>query len=346
MRLEFAMILVALISILSLAANGEEQYGTGLSLSSDYGTVSLYFTNGGLVDVAKIEGNEEYKAFMLDERDTQDPTPIATAIHCPLPKRLCRYWPIKRWSSSKIPNPLTPMLSALVHAVETTLETDIRSAMISAHGLQGLGTACTHIQSALIGMDIQSWNSPWRVIRHVMSAPHLEGPCNDPDDPGDDLSRRQHILVIKYTRSLMTAVIWGEECRDYWRVSRVNSPESGHDNIAACKDSAEDSESCNAVLQAAFGKLVERSLSHTRKPGLGAVLVFGENADDENLLHVLRKALKDDFVTGASNKVVKVQDFSPDLAFAGSRVAAMFELRQKDWIRKLIEEENSRHDEL
>ena len=144
----------------------------------------------------------------------------------------------------------------------------------------------------------------------------------------------------------MTAVIWGEECGDYWRVSRVRSPETGHDNIVACRDSAEDSESCNAVLRDAFDRLVKKSRSPTRKPGLGAVLVFGENADDENLLYVLRKVLKDKFASGASNKVVNVQDFSPDLAFAGSRAAAMFELRQKDWMRKLTEEENARHEEL
>lgn len=76
------------------------------------------------------------------------------------------------------------------------------------------------------------------------------------------------------------------------------------------------------------------------------MLVFGENADDENLLYVLRKVLKDSFASGASNRVVKLQDFSPDLPFAGSRAAAMFELRQKDWIRKLIEGESARHEEL
>lgn len=102
------------------------------------------------------------------------------------------------------------MLRALVHTAEATLKTDIRSAMITAHGLRELGTAYTHIKHTLVEMDIQSWDSPWRVIRHLMSALHLEGPFNDPDDPYDDLSRPQHILAIEYTRRLMTAVIWGE----------------------------------------------------------------------------------------------------------------------------------------
>ena len=44
--------------------------------------------------------------------------------------------------------------------------------------------------------------------------------------------------------------------------------------------------------------------------------------------------------------VVEFKDFSSDLAFAGSRAAAMFELRQKEWMRKLIEEASARHGEL
>lgn len=138
----------------------------------------------------------------------------------------------------------------------------------------------------------------------------------------------------------------GEECRDYWRVSRVSSPRSGRYNMVACRENAEYSESCNAVLQAAFGKLVKRSLSRTRKPGLGAVLVFGEHADDENLLFVLRKYLKDNFAKAASINIVDVQDFSPDIAFAGSRAAAMFELQAKDHMRKLTEEESACNDEF
>lgn len=238
------------------------------------------------------------------------------------------------------------MLQALVHAAGDALDTDIRSAMITAHSLQELGTAHTHIQTTLAEMEVWNWYSPRRVVRHLVSALRLEGPCNNPDDPYDEIGRPQHILAIEYTRSLMTAVIWGEECEDYWKVSRVSAPESGHDKMAACRENAEDSESCNAVLQAAFGRLVKRSLSRTRKPGLGVVLVFGEHADDENLLFVLRKYLKDNFANAASINIVDVQDFSPDLAFAGSRAAAMFELQAKDHMRKLTEEESARHDEL
>jgi hypothetical protein len=283
---------------------------------------------------------------MLDEQQTTpNPTLYTTARPGFFPGPFYRYWPFHR-IHPEIPNPLAPMLKTLVHAAETTLETNIRSAMVSAHSLEDLGTASAHVQNTLGAMGIESWYGPRRTIRHLMSALQLEGPCNDPEDLENDISRPQHILAIEYTRQSMAAVMWGEECGDYWRLSRVSSCEYGHNAVTACRNDNGDVEQCNAKLQAAFRKLVRTATNRAESPALGVVLLFGENADDENFASVLRKALDDNFSNGASISPVNMQDFSPDLAFAGSRAMVMFELRHKKWQRELAEEGRNEHGEL
>ena len=105
-------------------------------------------------------------------------------------------------------------------------ETDICSAMISAHDIQELGAACTHTYSP--------HSSIWTFeIGAALGGPYATL-CLQCNSKGlvtirttltMTLSRPQHILAIEYKRSLMTAVVWGEECRDYWTVSgRVSLP--------------------------------------------------------------------------------------------------------------------------
>jgi len=76
------------------------------------------------------------------------------------------------------------------------------------------------------------------------------------------------------------------------------------------------------------------------------VLVFGDKADDENLISVLRQVLRENFANGAYITPVRLQNFSPDLAFAGSRAMAIFEMQQKEIQRQLAREGKSEHGEL
>jgi hypothetical protein len=61
----------------------------------------------------------------------------------------------------------------------------------------------------------------------------------------------------------------------------MSSIECGHDNMMAYRNSAEDDESCDTVLQAAFRKLAKESSIRTKEEGIGVVLVFGEKVDDK-----------------------------------------------------------------
>ena len=239
------------------------------------------------------------------------------------------------------------MLKALLTAAEAALETRLRSAMVSAHDLEDLQTASAHVQIALDGMGVASWSGPQLVVRHLMSALRLEGSCNGPDNHENDVSRPQHILAVEYTRKSMSAVMWGEECGDYWRPSRVSSSDHGHDAIAACRsNNNEDSDHCNVDLRAALRSLIRAATNQAKSPALGTVLVFGDKADDENLISVLRQVLRENFANGAYITPVRLQNFSPDLAFAGSRAMAMFEMQQKEIQRQLAREGKSEHGEL
>ena len=218
--------------------------------------------------------------------------------------------------------------------------------MISAHGLEDLDSAHAHVQAPFGEMGVESWFGPGRVVHYLMSALQLEGPCGDPDDFGDALGRPQHILAIEYTRKAMTAVMWGEECADYWWLSSFSSGDYGHDAITACKSNNEDMNQCDVNLQVALRKLVRAAIKRAMSPSLGVVLVFREKADDEDFLLVLRQSLEDNFANRASIVPARVGDFSPDLAFAGSRAMAMFELEHREWRRDLAKEGRSDHGEF
>ena len=55
---------------------------------------------------------------------------------------------------------------------------------------------------------------------------------------------------------------------------------------------------------------------------IGPTLVFGECADDDAMLNMLRKVLEEQFPDGGSADLSRVQSLSSDPAFAGSRSMA------------------------
>ncbi|KAI5362521.1 hypothetical protein Slin14017_G077580 [Septoria linicola] len=61
-------LLSALLNLSSALSN--DTFGLGISLASGYGTVSATFDHGSYIDIAKIEGGERYKAYMLDHFDS------------------------------------------------------------------------------------------------------------------------------------------------------------------------------------------------------------------------------------------------------------------------------------
>lgn len=92
--------------------------------------MSAFLPNRSYIDIAKVEGDATYKAYMLGLRG--EPIKIVSPSYCPFSKRICQYWPLK---SVQTQNPLAPMLKALVATTESALEMNIKSVAVSAYGL-------------------------------------------------------------------------------------------------------------------------------------------------------------------------------------------------------------------
>lgn len=289
-----------------------------------------------------------YKTYMLDQEKKFTKTTITTARYCPLPKQLCQHWLFQK-TSIQDRNHLTPLLKALFTAAEAALETDIHSAVVAAYAMGDRYSGQQYLKSASDELGVMTNGRIFRAIEELVPALHLEGKCENPDLYSDDPEYRvegKRFLTIEYTRSSMTATIYYQECDYYEMLSRVRSSEFGFDAVEACRSAAEANGSCNADLQAALRKMVKESSTSGRRHKLDALLVFGEKALDGNFAAILRKVLDNSFSNGASISPVSMQDFSPDLAFAGSRAMAMFELRHKEWQRELAEEGRNEHGEL
>jgi len=310
--------------------------------------VSAYSANGSFIDIAKVEGGEMYKAFMLDPEQKFTKTTTSTASYCPLPKQLCQHWPFQSISVQDR-NPLAPMLKALFTAAEATLETNVRSTVVAAYAMGDRDTGQAHLNSASSELGVSTYGRIFRAVEQLVPALNLEGECHNPDlYPGDPEYRVEEklFLTIEYTRTSMTAAILFQEC-DYFEIlARIRAKDVGYDAMEACRNAAGDNESCDAMLQNALRKMVRDSSTSGRKQQLGAVLVFGDKALDGNFATALRKALDDNFSNGASITPASMHDFSPDLAFAGSRAMAMFELENKEWRRELTEEDKVQLGEL
>jgi hypothetical protein len=228
--------LITASTLLGLAGalHSEDTYGTGISLSSDYGygstivslgyiswskdcrTVNVYSRNGSFIDVAEIEGGEAYKACMRGFRQTLSSTSITNPRYCPFSQQLCKYWPLQTINIIA-QNPLAPMLKALLSAAEATLETKVYSAMVATHTIDSVDAVNTHMRSAFDEMSTTGYGRHFRVVDSLVPALRLEGVCNDtlyPSDP-ERYVVKQTFLGIEYTRGSLNAAMFYQECGDY-----------------------------------------------------------------------------------------------------------------------------------
>lgn len=241
------------------------------------------------------------------------------------------------------------MLKALVASAEAALETKIHSIAVAAYDFATIDT--TNALSTLHDMGIHDSN-----IRHVgRFIPHALGIQGICVEGGYELI--QHFLSVEYTRASMTAFLWEESCGDISALSRVSSARLGHDAMQACRSTSQNATGCHNELKAAFRQLCkdtseltacDEDMNTEGQWVLDAVLVFGEQARDESLINVLREALGEWFyyyVDDEPDGLSRIEDLSPDPAFAGSRAMAIAEWRGKEYRRDQTEQ-GLPHDEI
>jgi hypothetical protein len=284
--------------------------------------VSAVLPNGSYIDIAKVEGNATYKAYMLGLRE--EPINIVSPKYCPFSQDVCQYWPFKGVQTQ---NALAPILKALVATAESALETTINSVAVSAYDLGAIDyeSAKNDVQTALSEVNFDGYNRLDHVARQLAPALGFQGNCSDPyilpEDPLCHRDPEQILFTIEYTRDSLTAGLWKEECGVMSMTNRLNSIELGHDAMQACKRTATDQRTCDDAFKSALRKLSEDA-SRDEHERIGPVLVFGERADEDAMLKSLREVLGKQFPNGDSVDLTSVRGFSPDPAFAGSRAMA------------------------
>lgn len=83
-----------------------------------------------------------------------------------------------------------------------------------------------------------------------------------------------------------------------------------------------------------------RDSSRDRHEEIGPVLIYGECADDNDMLTTLRQVLTEQLPNGHSGDLSRVRNVSPDPAFAGSRsmARAMWEAHGSEYERHCVME--------
>jgi hypothetical protein len=284
--------------------------------------VSAFLPNGSYIDIAKVEGNATYKAYMLGLRE--EPINIVSPRYCPFSQQACQYWPFK---SVQKQNPLAPILKTLVATAESALETTINFVAVSAYDLGAIDyeSAKDDVQTALSEVNVDGYNRLDHVARQLAPALGIQGNCSGPyilpEDPLYHHDLEQILLTIEYTRGSLTAGLWREECGVMEMTNRLNPIELGHNAMQTCKRTATDKTACDETFKSAL-RSASKDSSRDEREEIGSVLVFGENADDDAMLVMLREILGEQFSAGESVDLSRVPNFSPDPAFAGSRSMA------------------------
>jgi hypothetical protein len=304
--------------------------------------VSAFLPNGSSIDIAKVEGDATYKAYMLGSRE--EPTKTVSAKWCPFSQRICQHWPFK---SIQTPNALAPILRALVTAAESTLETSVKSVAVSAYDIGTIDHKLTKddVRTALSELGVDSYDRLDHVVRQLAPALGLRGKCSEPYTLPDDLTYHhdpeQIFFAIEYTRDALTAGLWREECGAMEMTGRLTPADLGLKAMQSCRgETAENKQTCEESFKSAL-RSVSTDSSRNKHEELSAVLAFGECADDEALLTTLRQVLGEQYPNGDSVDLSRVRDFSSDLAFAGSRAMAKI-----DWAARGSKHEVRHMEEL
>nr|POF04157.1 hypothetical protein CFP56_21912 [Quercus suber] len=262
-----------------------------------------------------------------------------TTKYCPFSRDMCqRYWPVN--TIVQPPNPLAPILQALIVAAESMLEEHVHSVAVSAYDLLTIDhdLAQRDVQSALGSVQVNTWQRIEHVVRQLVPALGIQGHCSGPYTLPEDLTYHadpeQLILSVEYTRLSLTAGLWEEECGDLSQRSGVHANEFGHEARKACRRTS-SSASCDEAFKAALRDVVrsQRTMDSSDQK-IGAVLMMGEQANDNGMMTLLRQVLKEQFSNGDSADLSLVQELAVDPAYVGSRVLALAEWEAKSILRE------------
>lgn len=295
--------------------------------------MSARLATGASIDIAKIEGNARYKAYMRGPQDESNAS-LTFAKYCPLTQHLCqRYWPFRGVNLSR--NPLAPILHASVAAAESALQTSISSVhvAVSVFDLRTIDhvLARCDVLSALEAIRVDGWDRLEIVEREVNYGVDVRRHCSyphiPPDPPGSYEDFTRLLWTSEYARRSWIADLWEEDCGVVSQLDGVHEDDLGHDTRETCRTMDGIAVDCRGIFMAATGELFgSKKSKNTINRTISTMLTMREHADNDDMRVMPCEGVDLPFGPDEAIDLDTVRSFAPEAAYVGSRAMAWAEL--------------------
>lgn len=294
-------------------------------LIQSHSTVSAYFKNETIVNIAKIEGGPLYKDYMRSISTAADGKAFSPSdtSSCPLPGGLCWIWPWQHVSS----NPLSPMILALQAAAGVALEQEVQMIELSISNIRDerevYDAFMRDLESAYHNAGLKVHRQPQWNAQSAHSAREPYDKCrfiNDPTKDSED-SPPQLVFAAENTRQSLTVSLLFEECNIYTDFRDLHSYELGQEALDDCFAQG-TTHSCKAKLHTALQRVASMPLdtSEGHFDGIDTVVLLGDASDDSRFIAVLKDVLKEQFIVQEAALSPRTHRIDP--VFAASNGAA------------------------
>ena len=285
-----------------LGAQDVYDYGVGLDLSGSYGTISISYSNGTKMNLAKIDGSESYKALFKNYS-----LEASQHIHPPYqgwddpeidwPRQRQRQWnKAHGLPASEDVGVISTMISNLVTAAELRLGHNITAALVATPNLVALYQE--DVADAFEYSALQSLDSPWDRdhVYHETGAAVAGngfGLCHDFKDIKscrDEEGKMpfEIVLSVIYTADCLCVELAYVSSASYVRGYRVSPPTMDFTlGIGALHDNPSETYYWEAVRDTILRGMVINL--HDRQPE--KVFLLGDQSHNDKFRAVLEEAL-------------------------------------------------------
>ncbi|KAJ5151125.1 uncharacterized protein N7482_010377 [Penicillium canariense] len=333
--------------------------GIGFDLTPSYGTASVHYYNGTVVEVAHIQGNSEYLDLMM--RLSGDSRPQLNRTKKSLYDLLFSRFSLSdttswgawwRWLNKVLGRPIkaysdVEIISALLQQLQISTERKISQPLDRvAVATPDISSMSSIVNAALGDLNLRTWvgDSGWYPERlpeaDAVYAANGYGLCSNYQDLWEctdefDSSSDTHIFFIFYSRhALYTSIIApvsGEALtRFYWDEAQLLDFELGLDYLLRRNGSQDALWSSLRSQLSTLPREYPFSITH--------ILLGGESVMHPRFLATLRDALAETMPISPVKLQTNIPDHadfatvskSVDLTFAASRGAALYARRRQE----------------
>jgi hypothetical protein len=302
-------------------------------------TASVYFPNGTIANIAKIEGSPSYKHILrsLEPKELSDvskpsypsksskPPQYQTVLSAYLPHWISRSLQRAGWAqfgTDPAVAALAGMIKALRIATESFLEDDVLVADL-AIPFRVTESSRSQLRAACRSLGLQN------ALPGQPPAGLLAAMINDLDS--DCSEHPTLVLAVDYSQAALTAVIMSLDCGVFENHRTLHETTLGAAALQDCQ-LGQNQTFCQELLAAAVRSFLQMPLEDetVQLPDkISALVLLGESATDHLLHSVLKEALKEQYEIMVGSDISSKQSLLVDPLFAASG-----ELARATWIRQ------------